>query len=158
MYMDDREKQGLENLLTDCRVATLAILIEDGPFASLVPFAMTNGFGTALIHASSLAKHSAGLTPGAPFSLLIHEPDTQPETNPAQLARATLLGSVEPLAKDSDAYSQARDQYLAKFPKSQITFQLGDFTLFALQVESCRFVAGFGKAFDVALDQLADLA
>jgi hypothetical protein len=139
-------------------VATLALTVDGAPFASLVPFAMTDGFGTALIHASSLARHSAGLTAGAPFSLLMHEPDTQPETNPAQLARATLLGSVEPLARDSDAYSQARDQYLAKFSKSQITFQLGDFTLYALTVESCRFVAGFGKAFDVTPTDLEELA
>jgi putative heme iron utilization protein len=156
--MDDNDRQLLQVLLTERRVATLAVTVDGAPFASLVPFAMTHGFGTALIHASSLARHSAGLSSGAPFSLLIHEPDTQPETNPAQLARATLLGSVEPLARDSDAHSQARDQYLAKFPKSQITFQLGDFTLYALTVESCRFVAGLGKAFDVSLDELAELA
>ena len=156
--MDHSDKQSLQSLFVHGRVATLALTVDGAPFASLVPFAMTRGFGTALIHASSLARHSAGLTAGAPFSLLIHEPDTQPETNPAQLARATLLGSVGPLERDSDDYSQARDQYLAKFPKSQITFQLGDFTLYALRVESCRLVAGFGKAFDVSLDELAELA
>jgi len=156
--MDDKDRHLLTTLLTDSRVATLAVSIDGAPFASLVPFAMTDGFGTALIHASSLAQHSAGLTAGAPFSLLIHEPDTQPDANPAQLARTTLLGSVEPLARDSDTYSQARDRYLAKFPKSQITFQLGDFTLYELKVESCRFVAGFGKAFDVSLDELTELA
>lgn len=156
--MDDNDRQLQRNLLTGERVATLALTVDGAPFASLVPFAMTNGFGTALIHASSLARHSAGLTAGAPFSLLIHEPDDQPETNPAQLARVTLLGSVEPLERASDAYTQAQGQYLARFPKSQITFQLGDFTLYALRVESCRFVAGFGKAFDVSLDELLDLA
>ena len=156
--MDHRDKQNLQSLFVHGRVATLALTVDGAPFASLVPFAMTHGFGTVLIHASSLAKHSAGLTAGAPFSLLIHEPDTQPETNPAQLARATLLGSVGPLERDSDDYSQARDQYLAKFPKSQITFQLGDFALYALTVERCRFVAGFGKAFDVSLDELAAIA
>lgn len=156
--MEESDKQLLESLLTDGRVAALAVSLDGAPFASLVPFAMTQDFGSALIHASGLAQHSAGLTAGAPFSLLVHEPDTEPETNPAQLARATLLGSVEPLARDSDAYNQARDRYLAKFPKSQITFQLGDFTLYALTVESCRLVAGFGKAFDVSLDELARLA
>ena len=154
--MEDNDRELLRGLLGEGRVATLAVNIDGAPFASLVPFAMTADYGAALIHASGLARHSAGLTSGGPFSLLIHEPDTEPSTNPAQLARVTLLGSVEVLEKSSEAYAQARDRYLAKFPKSEITFQLGDFNLYALTVESSRFVAGFGKAFDVDLDDLGD--
>lgn len=156
--MDDTDKQGLSSLLVDRRVATLAVLADGMPFASLVPFAMTDRFETALIHASRLAKHSEGLTSGAPFSLLIHEQDSQPDANPAQLARATLQGWVEILERDTDEYSRAREHYLAKFPRSQITFQLGDFSLYSLRIESCRFVAGFGKAFDVTPDDLESLA
>lgn len=156
--MEEKDIQLLASLLIDGRVAALAVNIEGAPFASLVPFAMTPDFATALVHASSLALHSAGLTGDAPFSLLIHESDSDPEANPAQLARITLQGTVQPLDRTSTPYDLARDRYLDKFPKSQITFQLGDFTLYALRIESCRFVAGFGKAFDVALDQLADLA
>ena len=156
--MDDNDRQLLRSLLADARVATLAVTVDGAPFASLVPFAMTHGFGTALIHASGLAKHSEGLTSAAPFSILIHQPDCQPETNPAQLARVTLKGWVEPLERETGDYLTARDLYLAKFPKSAMTFQLGDFTLYALRVESCRFVAGFGKAFDVTPTDLEELA
>ena len=156
--MVDSNNPLLLKLLEQQRIATLAVLIEGAPLASMVPFAMTDDFQAALIHASGLAKHSAGLTAGAPFSLLIHEPDTQTDSNPAQLARVTLQGSVESLERDSDAYSQARDRYLAKFPKSEITFQLGDFTLYALQIESCRMVAGFAKTFDLSPADLAHLS
>lgn len=156
--MEEQDRTLLQHLLTDCRVATLAVQIDGAPFASLVPFAMTDGNGAALIHASGLARHSAGLTSEAPYSLLIHQPDSQPETNPAQLARITLQGLVEILDKDSETYERARQRYLDKFPKSQITFQLGDFNLYSLSVESCRCVAGFGKAFDVEPGELAELS
>ncbi len=155
--MEDNDRTQLRSLLAEQRVATLALIVAESPFASLVPFAMTEGYGSALIHASSLARHSAGLSSGAPFSLLIHESDDQPDTNPAQLARVTVSGSVVPLARDGEQYPGAKARYLEKFPKSEITFQLGDFTLYQLQVESCRFVAGFGKAFDVAPAELQDL-
>ena len=155
--MDDSDKQSLASLLANQRVATLAVMVDGSPFASLVPFAMTDGFESALIHASGLARHSEGLTSGAPFSVLIHQPDCQPETNPAQLARLTLKGWVEPLDRDTGEYAAARDLYLAKFPKSAMTFQLGDFTLYTLRVESCRFIAGFGKAFDVTPAELKDI-
>ena len=156
--MDERDKQRLLDLFTIRRVATLAVMVDEAPFASLVPFATTPDFGAALIHASTLARHSAGLIAGAPFSFLIHEPDEQADHNPSQLGRVTLTGSVDPLDRDSEASASARDLYLAKFPKSAMTFQLGDFTLYSLQIETARFVAGFAKTFDLSQFELHDLA
>jgi putative heme iron utilization protein len=153
--MDATDKQRLDSLLSDRQVATLAVTIDDGPFASLVPFALTEDSSAALIHASQLAKHSAGLGEGASYSILIHEPDDNPETNPAQLGRVTLSGRVQPIPRDSEDYPAAKAHYLAKFPKSEITFGLGDFVLYALQIERARYVAGFGKTFDLTPDDLA---
>jgi putative heme iron utilization protein len=156
--MEDQNREQLSKLLHHGRVAALAVAIDGVPFASQVPFAMTEDLGAALIHVSGLARHSEGLTSGALYSLLIGEPDCRAETNPAQLARVTLSGWVEALERQSAPWEEARDRYLAKFPKSAITFQLGDFNLHALRVDGCRFVAGFGKAFDVTTDELAELA
>ena len=155
--MNKAERELLVRLLTDERVAALAILVEGKPFAGLVPFAMTADGMAALIHASQLARHSRGLGAGAPFALLVYQADIEPETNPAQLPRVTLEGSVAQIARDSDEYDAAKQIYLEKFPKSEITFQLGDFTLYRLEVEMIRFVAGFGKAFDVEPAELAGL-
>lgn len=147
--MEDSDKQRLKTLLADRKVATLAVNIDDGPFASLVPFALTSDSSAALIHASQLAKHSAGLSEGSSYSILIHEPDNAPDANPAQLGRVTLSGKVQPIPRDSADYAAAKELYLAKFPKSEITFGLGDFVLYALQIEHARYVAGFGKTFDL---------
>ena len=156
--MDDSERTLLQSLLTDQRVGVLSVLVDGRPYASLVPFAMTELFGAALIHASQLAQHSQGLTAGAPFSLLVHEQDARLEINPAQLGRVTLQGTVRPFDRQEETYSDARNLYLAKFPRSGATFQLSDFTLHALQVASGRFVAGFAKSFDLTPEDLAKLA
>ena len=155
--MGDRERKLLLSLLKDQRVASLAVLVQEAPYASLVPFAMTGDLSAALIHTSRLARHSEGLATGASFCLLVHEPDTSHETNPAQLARVSLEGRVRSFGRDEEAYGPARDLYLAKFPKSQITFDLADFTLHALQIERCRFVAGFAQTYNLMTQELTAL-
>lgn len=156
--MDDRDRNLLRSLLVDQRVGALSVLVEGHPYASLVPFALSEDFGAAMVHASQLARHSRGLSTNAPFSLLVHEPDRNPDTNPAQLGRVTLQGRVRPYDRQEQAYAPARDRYLAKFPKSQMTFRLGDFTLHALEIERGRFVAGFAKTFDLTPKELQSLA
>jgi putative heme iron utilization protein len=104
-----------------------------------------------------MARHSAGLQADAPFALLIHELDSSPDKNPAQLGRITLEGTVRPLSREEPAYAAGQHAYLEKFPKSQITFQLADFTLYELRIESARLVAGFAKTFDLEPQDFADL-
>ena len=156
--MNEREQHLVVDLLTNQRIASLAVEVDERPFVSLVPFAAAADFDTFLIHASALATHSRGLTAGARYALLIHQPDTRTDSNPAQLARITLQGRVEPLGRSADSYGAAKDLYLAKFPQSEITFQLGDFTLYALTVESCRLVAGLARTFDLTPADLAELS
>ena len=155
--MEQEERDLLKHLLTGQRVASLAVLVEGRPFASMVPFALTEDGSAALIHASSMARHSAGLHADAPFALLIHELDSSPDKNPAQLGRITLEGTVLPLSREEPVYAAGQHAYLEKFPKSQITFQLADFTLYELRIESARLVAGFAKTFDLAPQDIAAL-
>ena len=96
--MEQDERDLLKHLLTLHRVASLAVLVDGKPFASMVPFALTEDGTAALIHASSLARHSAGLQADAPFAILIHELDNQAQKNPAQLGRITLAEDPELVA------------------------------------------------------------
>lgn len=148
--MDQDDRNLLNHLLNDQRVGSLAVLVEGRPFASMIPFALTEDGSAALIHASAMARHSAGLEAEAPFALLIHEHDSAPDKNPAQLGRITLEGTVRPLDREEPAYAAGQHAYLEKFPKSQITFQLEDFTLYELRIESGRLVAGFARTLDLA--------
>jgi len=151
--MTPEDQRLLHSLLTEQRVLSLAVLVDSEPYVGLLPFAMLPGFGAALVHASRLAKHTAGLTDGAPFSLLVHAPDT-PEADLQQIPRVTLLGKVRVLGKDTVDYAAARSAYLAKFPQSEQTFTLGDFNLYQLVIVTGRFVAAFGRIFNLTADTL----
>jgi len=154
--MTPEDRAQLRDLLADQRVLSLAVLVDGAPYVGLLPFAMLPGFSAALVHASALAKHTAGLKEGAPFSLLIHQPD-HADADPQQLPRVTLQGHVRLVGKESAEYMTGRSLYIAKFPDSQQTFDLGDFNLYALVIESGRFVAGFGRIYNVTSEMLRNL-
>src|SRR5690606_16527946 len=65
--MSPEESALLKRLLTRERVLSLAVVVENAPVIGLLPFMVTPEFDAALIHASGLAKHTAGLRAGAPF-------------------------------------------------------------------------------------------
>lgn len=154
--MSPEDRTLLIALLTRQRVLALAVLVDGAPYTGLLPFAALPDFSGVLVHASKLARHTAGLGEGAPFSLLIHQPDT-PEADPQQLPRVTLEGAARRLAKDSPAYTEARAVYLAKFPASEQTFNLGDFDLYRLECQRGRYVAAFGRIYNLSTDTLRGL-
>jgi heme iron utilization protein len=155
--MSPEDQALLKRLLTHERVLSLAVLVENMPVIGLLPFVVMPDYDAALIHASGLAKHTAGLRVGAPFSILINAPD-HPDADPLQLPRVTLQGEVQPLQKGSPEYDTGRDLYLAKFPTSAQTFALGDFNLYQLNFRDGRFVAGFGQAYNLTADTLKRLS
>lgn len=155
--MEGPEEDRLRALLVEGQVGSLSVTVDARPYLGLVPFVLTAEGPGALVHVSRLARHSAGLGRGAPWALLVHEPEGR-QANPQQLARVTLQGTSEPLEPGSDAWETGRSLYLAKYPKSAITFQLGDFTLVRLVVDSGRYVAGFASTWDLSPDDLVALA
>ncbi len=155
--MTPEDRALLLDLLTRQRVLALAVLVDGAPSSGLLPFAVLPDFSAALVHASRLARHTAGLIGGAPFSLLIHQPDDG-QADPLQLARVTLEGAVEPLERQTAAYEAARHIYLAKFPAAAQTFTLGDFNLYRLPFMRGRFVAGFGRIYNLISDTFKSLA
>jgi putative heme iron utilization protein len=146
--MTPEQAVDLRALVADQRVLALGVLVEESPYVGFLPYAIGEDGATLLVHASKLARHTRGLLPGAEFSALIHESDSG-EGDPAQLRRVSLQGRVVPLSRDTAPYVEAREHYLARLPSAEVTFQLGDFALFSLHVESGRFVGGFAQAVDV---------
>lgn len=151
--MDSDDSALLKSLLTEVRLLSLGVLIDGAPYVGLLPFALTATCDALLIHASALAKHAKGLRHGSQYSALIHAADS-PDRDPLQIPRVSLQGLVNLCPKDSHMYHAGKQAYLARFPTSEQTFSLGDFHLYALQIDSARFVAGFGKTFNVEPDRL----
>jgi putative heme iron utilization protein len=147
----------LRELLTGQRVLALGVLVEGEPYVGLLPFALKPDFSCAVVHASKLARHTAGLVTGAQFAALIHQTD-RGDADPLQVARVTLQGTVRQLERGTPAWEEGRRLYLRRFPTSEQTFSLGDFELYELRLLRGRLVGGFARAASVSPEMLARLA
>ncbi len=154
--MNQEDTALLRDLLLGQRVLSLGVLVDGVPYVGLLPFALSKDRRALLVHASSLARHTRGLAEGAPFSALVHAPDVD-APDPLQVARVTLQGTVQRLEPETGAYDEARGLYEDRFPDSAQTFELPDFSLFALRIAEGRFVAGFARARNVSPGDLATI-
>jgi len=76
--------------------------------------------------------------------------------DPQTFARLSVSGQARVLTPDSDDYTEVKSGYLNKYPASEISFGLGDFDLYAIELEQGRFVAGFGKTFNLTMKGLSE--
>jgi putative heme iron utilization protein len=155
--MEPEELNLVKKLLTECRVLSLGVLVDGKPHVGLLPFVAAVDFQSALIRASQLARHSRGLQPGSPFSLLIHACDEQ-ENDALQVPRVTISGTVQLVAQADAEFEASREAYIDRFPSSVQTFHLGDFNLYRLHFEWGRLVSGFARAITLSPDSFRELA
>ncbi len=154
--MKVEDKEILRKLLNEVRVLSLGVMVDGKPHVGFLPFVVADDFGSALVHASQLAKHSRGLQPGSVFSVMIHAAD-DPGGDPLQVARVTLSGTIQHVAKTDGDHRAARQAYIDRFPTSEPTFMLGDFNLYRLTFERGRLVAGFARAVNLRPESFAEL-
>ncbi|WP_165230898.1 HugZ family protein [Aquisphaera insulae] len=151
--MDHQAREALAHLVRSQRVASLGTLFQGVPLVTMVPYSPTPAPTTFDIHVSRLAQHTQGLLASSRVGLLIAEPDRETR-NPQAIPRLSLQGEAVILSPGDSGYREARAAYLGKFPSAAMNFDLGDFLLVRITPESSRFVAGFGRIFDLAADDL----
>lgn len=151
--MDATDSAALMTLLRTQPVAALATLHKGAPAVSMVPFALLPDGTGFVIHVSQLATHTQDMVRSPAVALLVTAP--LPATDsPLALPRASVQGQARSCAPDSPGYEQARRAYLAKLPDAEPLFSFGDFSLFIIEPESLRYVAGFGRAMSLAGERL----
>ncbi len=143
--MDATESAALLSLLRTQPVAALATLHRGAPAVSMVPFALLPDGTGFVIHVSQLATHTQDMVQNPAVALLVTAPLAVGDS-PLALPRASVQGSARPCPPESPAYQAARHVYLAKLPDAEPLFSFGDFSLFVIEPESLRWVAGFGRA------------
>lgn len=148
--MDSTSRAALRRLITEQKVLSLAVLVDRRPVLGLLAYALQSDFSAVLIHASSLARHTQGLRPGAPFSFLIHDS----VIDPLQVVRASFEGAVAIIERGSPDFERGRDLFLRRFPESGVLFTLADFRMCSLPLQRGRFVQGLARAVDVSADDL----
>ena len=154
--MNEDDTELLSNLLNSERVISLSLLVEDKPYVSLLPFVFKQDLCSVFIQASDMARHTVGLFNDAPFTLLIHIPDKQ-GLNPMELPRVSLHGAVTKLVRDSEKYNTAKEIYVKKFNEQGQFFDFTDFNLYQLSIDGGRFVAGFGRIYDLNDEDIRSL-
>jgi putative heme iron utilization protein len=151
--MDADTATSLRQLLASQPVAALATLHRGEPAVSMVPFALAPGGSPLIIHVSGLATHTADMLAHPRVSLLVMDESRADVTAQAR-ARVSLHCEAQVLPREGEVYGQARADYLARFPDSAITFELGDFRVVLLRPVAARLVAGFGRAYSLVGAQL----
>jgi hypothetical protein len=153
--MNPDHARTLRDLLRTQEVAALGTLHAGEPYVSMVPFALLPG-GTFVIHVSQLAAHTKDMLMHAQVSLLVIAPPT-PGVTAQELTRITVQGEAAQVARGTPAHAAAKAAYLARFPESEMMFGFGDFSLFAIEPRSIRFVGGFAQATTLSPETLASM-
>jgi heme iron utilization protein len=131
----------VRTLLQQERVGTLATNSRQHPgfpFASVMPFALTEG-GSPVFLISSMAVHTQNLVSDPRASLLVMQ--TSGDSDPLGQPRVTLIGSAR---KIDDVSDDVRNTYLERHPSARHWISFSDFAFFQFDVAQIYFVGGFG--------------
>lgn len=151
--MNETESAALMLLLRTQLVASLATLHKGAPAVSMVPFALLPDGTGFVIHASQLATHTQDMLHNPAVALLVTAPLAAGDS-PLALPRASIQGLARPCPPESPGYEKARHTYLTKLPDAEPLFSFGDFSLFVIEPESLRWVAGFGRAMSLVGERM----
>jgi putative heme iron utilization protein len=136
----------LKQLLRGRSIGALGTLHAGAPYVSMVPYAIAGDGSGLIIHVSGLASHTKDMRADARVSLLIMQEEGGGGTSALALARASIQGTALEVASDSPDLPRFRAAYLERFSDAAELFGFADFSLFKIQPESVRFVAGFAQA------------
>jgi putative heme iron utilization protein len=151
--MDEQSEQTLARLIRSTRIAALGTLHEGESNLAMVAYAFAGDFSAFYIHVSRLGKHTRDMERDPRVGLLIAEADDG-RLDPQTLARISIRGTAEIVSRNDPGYVPAKSSYLARFPEAEQLFNLGDFNIWKITPTGGRFVAGFGRAFNIVPEAL----
>lgn len=142
----------LRRLIDSQRTLLLATASPEGHTdISYAPF-VRDREGCFYIFVSELALHTANLWRNPKASVMLIRPETESHNLFAR-ERATFQCRSREIAPNERRYSQQLDQLQEQFGQTVALLRsLPDFHLFGLSPESGRYVAGFGRAFRICIE------
>jgi putative heme iron utilization protein len=122
-------------------LSTLATEPPGYPYGSVASYGLDD-LGNPLFFVSLMAEHTQNAIHDPRASLLATEP--VPEgADPLASGRATLMGLLSTVPDDERP--TARERYLEANPASGYYIDFGDFAFYRLDVQSIRYVGGYGR-------------
>jgi putative heme iron utilization protein len=155
--MNADERSTLQQLLRGVRVAHLGTLREGAPMVSMTLFLPAVDLSTFHVHVSRLAWHTQDMARDPHVALSIAQTDDA-RADPFSLVRVTLRGSATRLPNEGAGFDALKRAWLARYPASEINFELVDFSFWEIRPHSARFVAGFGRIHNLSAQALAETA
>ena len=154
--MDSQTLRQLGDLIRGRAVAALATIHDGRPLASLVPYAIhADGGGPRLVtHVSRLSAHTRDMRASPEVCLLVTAAEDSP-VPPQALPRVSLFARATFVDRGHHDHDALARTYLERFPQAAEWFDLGDFSIVALDPSGGRFVAGFARAVPVSPADLA---
>jgi heme iron utilization protein len=146
--MDVDSEEVLARLIRDTRIAALGTIHDDKPNLAMVAVAFEGNFSAFYIHVSKLGRHTTDMENDSHVSLLLTEADDG-RADPQTLVRLSIQGTAEMIPRHAPDYLHLKEIYLSRFPEAENLFSLGDFNLWRINPMGGRFVAGFGRAFNL---------
>ncbi len=150
--VDDEMRAVARRLRRGATTATLATLERSSgwPYASLVTAASALD-GSVLFLLSGLSHHTRALMADARCSLLFAQPGAG---DPLAHPRLTVFGRARFLEAGDAACAYARRRFLARHPAANRYVDLPDFRFVVVTPERALLNAGFGRASELAQDDL----
>ncbi|MDG2051917.1 MAG: DUF2470 domain-containing protein [Myxococcota bacterium] len=137
-------------LLATCSRGTLSSFTQGEssyPYGSFVTFSVTGDCPTFFV--SELAEHTRNIREDDRASLMVVEDVAK---DPLANSRATLLGRMVEV-KEASSREQAQASYLKAHPSASRYIDYSDFNFWQLQVESIRYIGGYGRMSWVSADE-----
>lgn len=134
---------------TSGTLSTHSAALPGYPFGSIVS-PVADDDGNPLFVISGLAEHTHNLRADPRASLLVTEQATADGGDPLAAGRLTLLGKAAPVPADEQDAATA--VVTTRLPAVGAYAGYGDFSCWRLEVESIRWVGGFGRMDWIELD------
>lgn len=117
---------------------------------SMTLFLAEKDFSAFYVHVSRLAWHTQDMMQDARVALSISESDDR-RADPFTLMRVTVRGEAAQLSEENEPLKAA---WLARFPEQAINFTLADFSFWRIVPRDARFIAGFGRIYNLSAADL----
>jgi putative heme iron utilization protein len=148
--MDPETRRLLGELIRGERIAHLATLRAGAPMVSMTLYMPERDFSAFYVHVSRLAWHTQDMQHDAHVALSIAETDDR-RADPFTLMRVSIRGEATQLS------SGPKEAWLARFPEQAINFELADFSFWKIVPRDARFIAGFGRIYNLSASELQAL-
>ena len=151
--MDSETSSLLAGLIRKERVAHLGTLRGGAPMVSMTLYLPAGDFSAFHVHVSRLAWHTQDMLQDPRVALSIAEADDE-RPDPFTLMRVSIRGEAVQIQNEAPSFKNLKDAWLARFPEQEINFELADFSFWRIAPRDARFVAGFGRIYNLSAAEL----